>query len=137
MQVLTPAAIYFVVVFTAGFVFGTVRVLWVAPRMGARVAELLELPFMLVVIVYAARWIHFRFLAHVHQPTRALVGILALLFLLVAEVALGVTLRGLSLKEALISRDPVSGTAYYLSLCVFALMPCWLGRKARLMEAGR
>ena len=91
---------------------------------------------MLAVIVYAARWIHSRFLAHVHQLTRAFVGILALLFLLVAEVALGVTVRGVSPMDALISRDPVSGTGYYLSLGVFALMPCWLGRKARRMDAG-
>ena len=74
---------------------------------------------MLGVIVYAARWIHSRLPGTFHQPTHAFVGFLALLFLLVAEVAFGVAVRGLSLKDALISRDPVSGTGYYLSLCVF------------------
>jgi hypothetical protein len=47
--------------------------------------------------------------------------------LLIAELMLGATLRGLTPKDALLNREPVSGTAYYLSLWVFALMPWCLG----------
>jgi hypothetical protein len=45
--------------------------------------------------------------------------------LLVAEIGVGVALRGLSPVDVLVNRDPVSGTAYYLMLVIFALMP-WL-----------
>ena len=46
----------------------------------------------------------------------------AFTLLLLAELILGVTLGGLTPKEVFLNHDPVSGTAYYLSLCVFALM---------------
>lgn len=36
---------------------GTIRTLWVVPRFGARTAELMETPIMLIVIVFSARWI--------------------------------------------------------------------------------
>jgi hypothetical protein len=40
-------------------------------------------------------------------------------------------IAGKTPKEVLFDHDPVSGTAYYLSLCVFALMPWYLGRIGR------
>ncbi len=54
-RILKAAAYYFAAVFGAGFVLGTVRVLWLAPQLGARAAELLETPIMLVVMLVAAR----------------------------------------------------------------------------------
>jgi hypothetical protein len=50
--------------------------------------------------------------------------------LLIAEVALGLAARGGSVRDVLFDRDPVSGTAYYASLCLFALMP-WLRARGR------
>ena len=41
------------------------------------------------------------------------------------------TLGGLTPTAVFTNHDPVSGTAYYLSLCVFALMPWGLGRLGR------
>lgn len=57
MQILKAGVLYFVVVFGAGFVLGTVRTLWVFPHIGARMAELMEAPVMLVVTISVARWI--------------------------------------------------------------------------------
>ena len=56
MHVLEASAVYFALVFAVGFVLGTIRTLWVVPRVGARKAELMEMPIMLVVIIMAARW---------------------------------------------------------------------------------
>jgi len=131
MTILRPAAAYFAIVFGAGFVLGTARVLWLVPRLGGRTAELLELPLMLVAVFLAARWINGRFDAGRRPWTRFVIGVLALVFLLAAEVALGVALRDMSPKEALVNRDPVSGTAYYVGLCAFAIMPWLLGRLGR------
>jgi type IV secretory pathway TrbD component len=55
-------------------------------------------------------------------------GFVAVALLLVAELNLVLWLRGLSLNEYLASRDPVSGTVYYLMLFVFALMPTFICR---------
>ena len=131
MHLLTSSAVYVAVVFATGFLLGAVRVLWLVPRLGVRAAELLELPFMLAAVFFAARWINRRFLGARSQSARVIVGVLALALLLGAELVLAVTLRGLSLQEAILDRDPVSGTAYYVSLCVFALMPWYLGRRGR------
>ena len=56
MQTLKAGALYFALVFGAGFALGTLRVLFVVPRLGGRNAELIEAPFMLVVTFLAARW---------------------------------------------------------------------------------
>lgn len=56
MQELKAGALYFALVFGAGFVLGTVRTLWIVPRVGAMTAEMLESPVMLVVTIVAARW---------------------------------------------------------------------------------
>lgn len=118
--------LYFGLVFAAGFVLGTLRVLIVEPRICIRAAELAEIPVMIVVIVLAARWIGRRFLAHPSRRDRLVTGGLALAWLLLAEVLLGAVLNGISPLESarnFLDRDPFSGAAYYLSLVLFALMP--------------
>jgi hypothetical protein len=68
-----------------------------------------------------------RFAAKAGASGRIGIGLLALGLLLAAEMAVGVTLRCASPGEALVNRDLVSGTAYYLALRVFALLPWLLG----------
>jgi hypothetical protein len=130
MKCLTSSAAYFAMVFGAGFVFGTVRVMWLVPMVGVRVAEIAELPLMLAVIVVAARSVNRRFLAGRDRYSRLIVGVMALVLLLLAELILGVTVLGLTPTDVFLGRDPVSGTGYYLSLCAFALMPWFLGGRA-------
>jgi hypothetical protein len=48
-RALQAAAAYAAIVFAAGFVLGTVRVLFVAPRLGALLAVLSEAPVMLAI----------------------------------------------------------------------------------------
>jgi hypothetical protein len=55
MEVLTSSAVYLAIVFGGGFVFETVRLLWVVPTVGVRVAGLTELPLMFTVVFFAAR----------------------------------------------------------------------------------
>jgi hypothetical protein len=49
--------------------------------------------------------------------------------MLVAEFGFVLSIRGLSVRDYLATRDPVSGTAYYLLLIVFAIMPLLVARK--------
>ncbi len=48
MQIFKAGVLYFTIVFD--FVLGPIRVLWLVPRFGTRMAELMEMPIMLVVI---------------------------------------------------------------------------------------
>jgi hypothetical protein len=60
-RIVKAAAVYFGLVFGAGFILGPIRILFVVPRFGARVAELMEAPLMLIVVAVAARWVVRRF----------------------------------------------------------------------------
>lgn len=128
MRNLQAAALYFLLVFGAGFVLGTGRVLLVVPLLGERAAELLEMPLMLAVIVAAARWV-VRHKLDGRQPSALSVGFSAMGFVLLADLAVGVWLRGMSVVEVFLNRDPVSGTAYYAALLLFAVMPAVLARR--------
>ena len=51
---------------------------------------------------------------------------------MLADIGVGMALRGLSLAEIFTDRDPVSGTAFYLALVFCALAPRLAGaRRAR------
>ena len=129
MRTLKAAVLYFAVVFGAGFLLGPIRIFWLVPRLGTRTAELLETPIMLAVIVLAARWVVRRLAISARWTHRLLMGAISLALMLLAEFALVLRLRGLSPWEYIATRDPVSGTVYYLSLLIFALMPFMVGRK--------
>ncbi len=128
MQVLKAGALYFFLVFAAGFVLGAVRTLWVVPHVGVRTAELLEMPIMLVVIVFAARWTVRRCSAPLSSARLLLTGLIALGMMLTAEFTVVLWLRGLSIAQYLASRDAVSGPAYDVMLGVFAVMPLLVAR---------
>jgi hypothetical protein len=125
---LKAAAAYFALVFGAGFVLGSIRVPFLVPRVGERIAELVETPVMLVVVIFAARFIVQRFCLPPFWTVRAAVGTTALALLIGAELLLAVALQGRSVGQYITSRDPVSGTVYLAALVLFAAMPSILLR---------
>lgn len=119
---------YFFLAFGAGFIMGTIRVPFLVPRLGERVAELVEMPFMLIVIVLAARFITKRFALPATALVRLATGFLALGLLIAAELLLAVVLQDRPLAEYVSSRDPVSGSVYLAMLALFAAMPLVITR---------
>lgn len=120
---LNAALTYFALTFGAGFVLGAIRVPLVVPRLGVRLAELIEMPLMLVVIVLAARYVVRRFSLPLRASVRLFVGGLALALLVAAELVLVAAFSGQSLAQYIAGRDSVSGSVYLAMLVVFALMP--------------
>lgn len=112
LTVLKAGATYFGMVFVAGFAFGLIRILLLVPRFGERVAELMEMPLMLVVIVIAAKWVVRKFEVRATISYRLMMGLLALCLISLIEFTLVLELRGLTLAEYFHERDSVSGTAY-------------------------
>jgi len=104
MRALKATVVYFAVVFAAGFLFGLVRVPFLVPHLGVRLAELLEMPPMFLLIVFAARFVVRRF-GPLPRASRFLVG------------------QGQSPSQYVASRDPVSGSVYVVMLLLFAIMP--------------
>lgn len=129
--VLRSAAIYFAAVFAAGLVLGIVRVPLLVPRLGARVAELLEMPLMLVVIVLASKQVLRRLDRASGLGVPLAVGLLALCLMVAAELAVAVVLAGRSVADYIAGRDPVSGGAYIAMLGIFAAMPCFQAWRRR------
>jgi hypothetical protein len=129
VKVARAGVVYFAVVFAAGFALGVIRTLLVVPRVGARAAELGEIPVMLVVSYLAARWVIRRRKVSPAASARLTMGLLALCLLVAAELALTLPVRGQTLTGYLASRDPVSGAAYAASLGIFALLPLLVSRR--------
>lgn len=127
-QIAAPALTYFALVFAAGFLLGILRVFWLAPVLGARAAELAETSVMLIVIFFAARWIAKRFAAPSSATVRLGIGLIALVCLLAVEFTVVLWLQGITIRESIANRDPVSGAVYAASLILFALMPLLVGR---------
>jgi hypothetical protein len=128
MQILKGGLIYFALVFGAGLVLGTIRVVLVVPRFGVRTAELMETPLMFVATLLAARWVVRRFSLLPRPIARLGVGFVALGFLLLLEFTVVLWIQGLTIGEYFESRDPVAGTVYIVMLGLFTVMP-WLVRR--------
>ncbi len=128
-QVLKAGAVYFAVVFAAGFVLGPIRVLWAEPRFGVRAAELMEAPIMLLAIVLAARWVAHRLISAPSAAPLLAAGGIALALVLLAELTVVLALRGLTLDQYIASRDPIAGAVYVALLLAFAVMPAAVARR--------
>ncbi|KIW25243.1 uncharacterized protein PV07_08437 [Cladophialophora immunda] len=115
-QTLPLSLIYFSLVFLSGLILGSIRVPYLQPLLGARYAELFEMPIMLIVIWQAAqvtvwnldsasaapagskrplasmstsKWSLLKFLTS-PPPTPLMIGALALVWLLAVELAVSV-----------------------------------------------
>jgi hypothetical protein len=129
-RILRAGGSYFALVFGAGFLLGAIRVPLLVPRLGERVAELLEMPVMLAVIVASAGFVVRRFALPPARSVRLAVGLLALGLMLGAETLLVLVVQQRPLAEYIVARDPVSGGAYGLMLVLLALLPLRRARPA-------
>jgi hypothetical protein len=93
--------VYFAIVYAAGFALGTLRVLAVAPAIGASAAVLVELPIILAVSWFACGFVLKRFA--VSQDARVAMAAISLVLLLLAEIGTGVFAFGQA-PEAAIAR---------------------------------
>lgn len=137
LRIFRLSGLYFTIVFGAGFILGPIRVLMLEPRLGTRIAELLEMPVMLLIIWVAASWISQRFTQDLSASERFSVGALAIIGVLIADTAVGVFLRGMTVAEVFLRRDAVSSIAYYGLLTLCAILPWLQGRRASLMSRDR
>lgn len=121
-------AAYFTIVFVAGFMLGTLRVLLPAPRFGELVAVLLELPLMLAVSWIACGWVLRRFQVAPRIAPRLSMGAIAFGLLMLAEVTLWVGAFGASMSDYLDELTTPHGLVGLAGQLLFALMP--LARRA-------
>lgn len=127
MTAVKAGTAYFALVFTAGFALGVVRVLLLAPRIGIFFAVLLELPVILTVSWIACGWILKRFAVSARADCRLVMGGVAFVLLIAAEVMLA-SAFGSSPSAYLSSWATREGALGLAGQMVFALFPWVMGR---------
>ena len=115
---------YWGCIFALGFLLGTLRVLWLVPRVGLLPATALELPIMLGASWLAAGWLTARFAIRTAREARAM-GLFAFVLLMGAELLLAVALAGESPRTWLAGFGQVHAALGLLGQVAFALMPWW------------
>ncbi|EAQ28824.1 hypothetical protein NAP1_14533 [Erythrobacter sp. NAP1] len=113
---------YWAVVFAIGFMLGTVRTLWLAPRVGEEMAVLIEMPIIIAACMIAAWWLTARF-AIVSVRAALAMGALAFALLMMAELALAVGVFGETPRGWLAGLFEPPGVWGLLGQIGFALFP--------------
>lgn len=129
MSIVKAGVAYFAVVFAAGFVLGTIRTLFLAPHVGPLAAVLVELPLMLAVAWVVCGWLVRRLAVGDAWSGRLLMGIVAFVLLLAAELALSLLLFGGTVTGFLAALGTPEGAAGLAGQVVFAAMPLLVRRR--------
>jgi hypothetical protein len=115
-------ASYAVIVFLIGFILGTIRVLLVIPRLGETIAVIIEAPVILAASWFVCRWCVDRLHVRGTVTTRSLMGLVAFLVLMSAEMGLGAML-GRSLVDQVAAYGSPAGAMGLAARVIFAIFP--------------
>jgi hypothetical protein len=118
------AIAYWALILALGFVLGTVRVLWLAPLVGALPATALELPLMLAASWWVAGWLMRRF-AIASSGEALAMGVMAFALLLASECLLAVAISGQTAAAWITGLSEPHALLGLGGQLVFALMPWW------------
>lgn len=120
-------AAYFLLLFAVGFALGTLRVLFVVPRIGQFFAVIAEMPLMLIAAFFICRWA----VRHWHVPPAATIRwgmvIWFLALLITFETMLSLTLFGRTIDEQWVAFGTPPGLVGLLAQCIAALLPVLIG----------
>jgi hypothetical protein len=116
---------YFLLVFAAGFILGTIRVLLLVPAVGEWAATLIELPVILAIAWFVCGLAIRRYAVSPQVSARFAMGAIALVLLLAAEILLAILLFGEGpILYATRRMEPAGLSGLAGQLC-FALFPLW------------
>ncbi len=128
-RALLAASVYFLALFSLGFVLGTVRMVVIAPRFGALAGTITEVPIMLVAAFCACRWVIRHWRVPSASGTRWAMTIWFLVLLLVFETVLGVALFGRTMVQQWAALATLAGLVGLAAQIVAALLPTMVGRR--------
>ena len=117
--------IYFAIVFTIGFVLGSIRVLLVAPLLGETGAVLLELPVMLAACWLTARFLTRTWLSGAPHTAGLVMGGVAFSCLMIAEFSLGALAFERGVADQIAHWGTIAGALGLGGQILFALFP-WI-----------
>jgi len=124
------AAAYFALVFTVGFVLGTLRVTVLVPALGELVAVMVELPLMLTASWFICRRVVRHFGVPAAAGPRLAMGAAAFVLLMVVEFTLSVAAFGRTPGAFFTGLATPAGLLGLAGQALFGLWPWWQGRGA-------
>lgn len=127
MQVVKAGVIYFLVAIGTGFVLEVIRMQVVALHVSERLAEILEIPNVLLATIVGARWVIDRFTLPPLPGIRLGVGLVALCLMLLLEWTVVLPIHGLSFREYAAGQETVVGIVPVGALGVLTVMPFLVG----------
>ena len=119
---------YFLVLFALGFVLGTIRVMFVAPRFGDLLATFAEVPVMLVAGYFASRFAIRRWNVSNTPAIRWVMVSWFLILLLLFETSLGALLFDRTVSMQLSVLITPAGLVGLSAQVIAALLPLFVGR---------
>jgi hypothetical protein len=122
-RILGAGLVYFALVFSTGFMQGSVRVPLLEPRLGKFFATLLEAPLMIMAIVVAAKSVTAWFELTGRKAALLFVGIWAVSLAAAADLCVGLFLRVMSFGEQVLLLLTPAGLTNLILLAVCATMP--------------
>jgi hypothetical protein len=128
-RALLAASVYFLALFSLGFVLGTIRVLFIAPRFGLLTATIAEVPIMLIAAFWACRWSIWRWRVRGALTTRLAMAIWFLVLLFVFETVLGAALFGRTMTEQWAVLATSAGLIGLIAQVIAALLPTMVSRR--------
>lgn len=117
------------VLFTLGFVLGTIRVVFIAPRFGPLLATAAEVPVMLIAAVFACRWVVRRWQVPRAAAVRWAMVLWFLALLFTFETLLGAALFGRTAVEQWVALTTPAGLIGLSAQIVAALLLVLVGRR--------
>lgn len=118
--------VYFALIISAGLILGMLRVFVLLPRMAPSITVLIELPVILVICWFAAKWVVENFAVPAVFADRLVMGASAFVFLMLAELSLAMvsfyrTLTGYLAR--LTTPEDTIGLAGQIFFAIFPYLP--------------
>lgn len=123
MRAAGAGALYFAIVFAAGFVLGAVRAGVLAPAIGEMAATLAELPVILGASWFACLFVVRRFEVEAGAAARLVMGAVAFALLIGAEIVLGLALMNRTAAEQIAAMGEAPALVGLAGQFLFALFP--------------
>lgn len=139
-SILKASTQYTLLVFSAGFLCGMIRVPFILPMLGDRHAQLLEMPIMFLAMRRSARFI-VNSLHHGEQEQETAkpsmlnfvaVGLLGLIQMVAAEMGLYLWMHwheGKTFADWVRDRDAVAGSVFFAMLGIYAALPALVAQE--------
>ena len=115
--------VYFALIFSAGLILGMLRIFVLLPRMAPSIAVLIELPVILVICWFAAKWAVRKFAVPAIVEDRLVMGASAFVFLMLAESILATVSFDRALAGYLASFATPEGAIGLAGQMFFAMFP--------------